>query len=129
MRCAADAARTKKQHKLYFPYYREFCVDFNLDITTVSARRICRFIYYLHGRKTFKGKEIGDSVASACVYAVTAYWANNGWSFQRKNHPQISKQLKGYKRLKPSKKRIRKPFSINHLDFAIDFLLNNNKRV
>ncbi len=123
MRCCADAARTQKQHRLYFPYYNAFCNDYSLGLTDVSAKRICRFIQYLRNRKTWKGKEIGDSVAKACVQAVTAYWANKGWSFQRKNHPQIAKQLKGYRRLKPSKKRVRKPFSIHHLQFALDWLL------
>lgn len=57
--------------------------------------------------------------AQNAVSSVTNYWARNGISFYTKKHPVVGLQLKGYQKIKPSKKRKRNPFTIDFIRIAI----------
>lgn len=89
----------------------------------MAARRMSRFLAHLSERDTFKGKPLTAGVADTCLMALGSFWNNNNVSFVRKHHPGIAQQMKGFRRKKPSSTRIKKPFTIHHLQFAVDFLL------
>jgi len=55
------------------------------------------------------GKPAG--VASTHLTALGHYWTCHGANWDRKKYPTLSKMMKGYRRIKPSQIRKKKPFS------------------
>ena len=47
--------------------------------------------------------------------ALSKYWAAFGVDWIRSNHPQITAALNGFRKIRPPKKRERRPFTLNHL--------------
>ncbi len=128
MGLAADAERTKKKDQSYIRYYFKFCkikklhtLQFVREMT--PEKMMGRYLGWLYWEKTFKGKDIPHGVAKACLTAVGKYWNDNGLTFVRKNHPAITRKLIGYKKWRPSLKRARKPWCLNHMKLAMKVLL------
>ena len=111
----ANAPRTKKSYNTYLKHYFTFCDKVFLSPLTTSDKQLSRFLEYLRLFTTVR-----HSGACAAVSAVTNYWAQHGISFSTKQHPIIRMQLKGYHRLKPSSKILRKPFNLDYINQALE---------
>ena len=101
------------------PYW-DFCAINGLDPLQATTMQAAGFIWYLYQETT---KRHGQ--AEKAVTALGHFWACNGINFDRRQHPVLSKMLKGYRAKKPSEQRPTKPFTYFHL-WGILSLLDRN---
>lgn len=108
---------TRQKYSNLIKLYWQFCDKYNLNYFNVSSRQVLKYIWYL-----YKHTDKRHKVADQCITALGNYWKLNGFDWDRKQYPTVRMMLTGYRDLKPSATKERRPFTIFHLRAVFEFL-------
>ena len=63
-------------------------------------------------------------VVNNAITAIGSFWLSNGIDWDRKQHPTLARMMRGFRNLRPSATRIKKPFTYHLLAKAIQYCGN-----
>ena len=107
---ASIADSTSVGYNRYFEYWKEFCDDEGLSYSFIDDEIAADFICWLW----WIGMASGDE-ASKTLTSVTTLLLRHNCVYKR--NKRISGMIKGFKKLRPPKRRYKKPWSLYHTQF------------
>lgn len=99
----------------------DFCSIYKLPWLKPDTVNLQRFVSWC-----FSFSKASEGTVGNRLTAIVNCWKINGLNYDRRSFPILRLQLNGYKRLRPSKKLIRKPFTIAMMKMAWIQLKDDN---
>ena len=115
------SSRTRSNLNNDINYWFDFCAEFKVRAFIPSTINLQRFISFCFSFSTIKEGSVNKKLT-----AIVNLWKTKGFNDERRSNPISRLQLTGYKRLRTSKRLIRKPWTITMMKKSWNFLKKND---
>ena len=107
--------RTRASYNNLLNDFYLFCEFYGHDPLVMSVRVAQEYIVYL-----FYFTDHKHGAADRRITALGHYWKRHGYNWDRRSNPSLAAMFKGYRKRKPSARRIRYPFTFFHMEKAFE---------
>ena len=91
-------------------YWFDFCDEYSIDYTDLNNTTAGDFVAWC-----FTSTPLNGATASKALTSVTSILCEEGVEWKRKDCPYIGRLITGFTKLKPPKKRVKRPFTCVHV--------------